>query len=137
MSLVVQKFGGSSVANAERIHRAAGRASAARRAGKRVIVVVSAMGDETDRLIDLAHQITPSPSRREMDQLLATGEQVSIALMAMAIHHAGCDATSLTGGHIALRPNPAVRRAPLREIARRLPVPRLHHDRLIAIPPGL
>src|SRR5262249_36828964 len=125
MSLVVQKFGGSSVANAERIHRAAGRASAARRAGKRVIVVVSAMGDETDRLVDLAHQIPPSPSRREMDQLLATGEQVSIALMAMAIHHAGYDATSLTGGQIALRTNRAFGRARIREIAQRERIDRL------------
>jgi len=117
--LVVQKFGGSSVANAERIHRAAARAVAAHRAGQRVVVVVSAMGDETDRLIDLANQITPNPSRREMDQLLSTGEQVSIALMAMAIHHGNCEATSLTGAQIALRTDRAFGRARIREIAQR------------------
>jgi aspartate kinase len=125
MTLIVQKFGGSSVANAERIHRAAGRAVAARRAGQRVVVVVSAMGDETDRLIELAHQITPNPSRRELDQLLATGEQVSIALMAMAIHRAGCEATSLTGAQIALRTNRAFGRARIREIAQRERIDRL------------
>lgn len=119
MSLVVQKFGGSSVANAERIHRAARRAIAAQSAGKRVIVVVSAMGDETDRLLELARQINENPSRRELDQLLATGEQVSIALMAMAIHQAGREATSLTGGQIAMRTNRAFGRARIREIAQR------------------
>ncbi len=119
MSLVVQKFGGSSVANAERIHRAARRAIVAQEAGKRVIVVVSAMGDETDRLLELARQINANPSRRELDQLLATGEQVSIALMAMAIHQAGREATSLTGGQIEMRTNRAFGRARIREIAQR------------------
>lgn len=118
MTLIVQKFGGSSVANAERIHRAAGRAIAAQEAGSRVVVVVSAMGDETDRLIDLAYQVTPTPSRRELDQLLATGEQQSIALMAMAIHHAGHEATSLTAGQIGLRTDRAFGKARIRDVSR-------------------
>src|SRR5262249_15418750 len=136
MTLVVQKFGGTSVSNAERIHRAAGRAVAARRSGERVVAVVSAMGDETDRLLDLAYQITPQPSRRELDQLLATGEQQSIALMAMAIHHAGCDATSLTGAQIALRTDRAFGRARIREIAQRDRIDRLLESGQIVIVAG-
>ncbi|MCK6455825.1 MAG: aspartate kinase [Phycisphaerae bacterium] len=119
MALVVQKFGGSSVADAARIHRAAARAIRARQAGHRVIVVVSAMGDETDRLINLAFQITPRPSRRELDQLLSTGEQVSIALMAMAIHHAGVPAVSLTGGQIGLRTDRTYGRARILGVTQR------------------
>ena len=90
MGLIVQKFGGTSVANAERIHLAARRAIAAKEKGNQVVVVVSAMGDTTDNLIDLAKQVCSfggcdkHPPKREMDQLLATGEQVTIALMAMA-----------------------------------------------------
>jgi aspartate kinase len=119
MILVVQKFGGSSVADADGFHRAAARAVRERQQGRAVIVVVSAMGETTDRLVELARQITPSPSRREMDQLLATGEQVSIALMAMAIHHADHDATSLTGGQIGLRTDRRFGRARIREITQR------------------
>ncbi len=91
MGLIVQKFGGSSLADAEKIHRAASRAVAAKERGNQVVVVVSAMGDTTDNLIDLAEQVCKhqgnviAAPKREMDQLLATGEQVTIALMAMAI----------------------------------------------------
>src|SRR5690349_24889831 len=108
MGLIVQKFGGTSVADAERIHRAARRAIAARERGNQVVVVVSAMGDTTDDLIELARQVCSfggcdkSPPKREMDQLLATGEQVTIALMAMAIHAQGHEAISFTGGQIGL-----------------------------------
>jgi aspartate kinase len=108
MGLIVQKFGGSSVANAEKIHKAATRAIAAKEAGNQVVVVVSAMGDTTDDLIDLAKQVCSyggcdkHPPKREMDQLLATGEQVTIALMAMAIHAQGHDSISFTGGQIGL-----------------------------------
>jgi aspartate kinase len=119
MGLIVQKFGGSSLADAEKIHRAAGRAIAARLEGNQVVVVLSAMGKTTDGLVDLAYQITDRPSRREMDQLLATGEQVSIALMAMAIHHAGHDAISLTGGQVGLRTDRVFGRARIREITQR------------------
>jgi aspartate kinase len=102
MSLIVQKFGGTSVADAAKIHRAAGRAIAAKNKGNQVCVVVSAMGDSTDDLIKLAEQICSNPPKREMDQLLATGEQVTIALMAMAIHAQGHEAISFTGGQIGL-----------------------------------
>lgn len=136
MSLVVQKFGGSSVADAARIHRAAGRAVAARQAGHDVLVVVSAMGDETDRLLDLAGQITPTPSRRELDQLLSTGEQVSIALMAMAMHHAGAKATSLTGGQIGLRTDRAFGKARIRDVTQRSRIEALLADGQIVIVAG-
>lgn len=97
MKLVVQKFGGSSVANADRMRRCAQRAVAAKQRGDRVVVVVSAMGDTTDDLLELAAKVTETPSRREIDQLLATGEQVSSALMAMTLQALGHDAISMTG----------------------------------------
>ena len=102
MSLIVQKYGGSSVANAGRIQRVAARICRAKRAGHRLVVVVSALGDTTDELIALAHQITPHPNGREMDMLLATGEQVSVALLAMAIHRHGVKAVSFTGPQVGI-----------------------------------
>ncbi|HZB51286.1 MAG TPA: aspartate kinase, partial [Mycobacteriales bacterium] len=97
MGLVVQKYGGSSVADAERIKRVAERIVATRRAGHDVVVAVSAMGDSTDELLDLARQVTPLPPGRELDMLLTAGERISMALLAMAIHSAGVDARSFTG----------------------------------------
>ncbi|MDD4888952.1 MAG: aspartate kinase [Phycisphaerae bacterium] len=102
MSLIVQKFGGTSVADAERIARCAGRAVRAKESGKQVVVVVSARGHRTDELIDLAKSVCDNPPPREMSMLLATGEQESIALMAMAIHQLGHEAVSQTGGQIGL-----------------------------------
>jgi aspartate kinase len=102
MGIIVQKFGGTSVQDAERINRAARRAIKAKLAGNKVVVVVSAMGQTTDVLVDLAKQITDSPSKREMDMLLSTGEQVSIALMAMAMQKMGHDAISMTGIQVGL-----------------------------------
>ncbi len=102
MSLIVQKFGGSSVATAERILRAARRAIQAKMAGNQVIVVVSARGDTTDELIELAKEITENPPAREMDMLLATGEQISIALLAMAIQSLGEQAVSFTGAQVGI-----------------------------------
>ncbi len=102
MPLVVQKFGGSSVATAERIMAAARRVLRAKQAGNHVIVVVSARGDTTDELIDLAREISEHPPAREMDMLLSTGEQVSIALMAMAIQALGQPAISFTGAQIGI-----------------------------------
>jgi aspartate kinase len=100
--LVVQKFGGSSVATAERIMAAARRAIRAKKAGYQVIVVVSARGDTTDELIELAREICEQPPAREMDMLLSTGEQISIALMAMAIQSLGEPAISFTGAQIGI-----------------------------------
>ncbi|NOX59937.1 MAG: aspartate kinase [Planctomycetes bacterium] len=102
MALIVQKFGGTSVADADKIHRAARRAIRAKLDGNNVVLAVSAMGKTTDHLIALAREITPQPPRREMDMLLTTGEQVSIALMAMAIQSVGHEAISLTGGQLGL-----------------------------------
>ncbi|HOW59642.1 MAG TPA: aspartate kinase [Candidatus Omnitrophota bacterium] len=102
MSLIVQKYGGSSVANAEKILRVAQRVIKRKKAGNKVVVVVSAMGDMTDDLIDLSKQINPDPQEREMDMLLATGEQVSIALLAMAIHKLGHEAVSFTGPQVGI-----------------------------------
>ena len=97
MALIVQKYGGSSVADAASIKRVAKRVAEAKRAGHDVVVVVSAMGDTTDELIDLAKQVTPLPPRREMDILLTAGERISMSLLAMAIHNLGVDAKSFTG----------------------------------------
>jgi aspartate kinase len=102
LRLVVQKFGGTSVATAERIMAAARRAIRAKQAGAQVIVVVSARGDTTDELIELAREITEQPPAREMDMLLATGEQISIALLAMAIATLGERAISFTGAQIGI-----------------------------------
>ena len=102
MPIIVQKFGGSSVADSQKILAAARKAIRAQRQGNQVVVVVSAMGDNTDLLIDLARQITDQPPAREMDMLLSTGEQVSVALMAMAIHSLGHKAISLTGAQIGI-----------------------------------
>jgi len=97
MSLIVQKFGGSSVADAEGMKRVAARIVATKKAGNDVVVVVSAMGDTTDELIDLAKQITPMPTGRELDMLLTSGERISMALLAMAIGNLGHEARSFTG----------------------------------------
>jgi aspartate kinase len=97
VALVVQKYGGSSVATAERIKRVAERIVAARKAGDDVVVVVSAMGDTTDELLDLANQVSPLPPGRELDMLLTAGERISMALLAMAIHNLGYEARSYTG----------------------------------------
>ncbi len=103
MGVIVQKFGGSSLATAEKIRRAASRAIAAKGQGHDVVMVVSARGDTTDELVEMAREITDRPTAREMDQLLSTGEQISIALMAMAIHAAGHKAISFTGGQVGLK----------------------------------
>src|SRR6266567_4661293 len=97
VSLVVQKYGGSSVADAESIKRVAKRIVAAKRAGNEVVVVVSAMGDTTDELIDLAQQVSPLPEGRELDMLLTSGERISMALLAMAIGNLGYEGRSFTG----------------------------------------
>lgn len=102
MPLVVQKFGGTSVANAERIMAAARRAIRARQAGNQVVVVVSARGDTTDDLIDLAKEVSENPHAREMDMLLATGEQISIALVTMAVQELGAPAISFTGAQVGI-----------------------------------
>jgi len=100
--LIVQKFGGSSVANVERIQNVARRIVNYKRKGNGLVVVVSAMGDTTDEIIDLANKITDNPPEREMDMLLSTGEQISVALLAMAIDKLGEQAISFTGGQVGI-----------------------------------
>jgi len=101
-NIIVQKYGGSSVADIKRISRVAKRIVKYRRKGHDLVVVVSALGDTTDDLLKLAHKITHSPSEREMDMLISTGEQISVALLAMAIHKLGYEAISFTGAQVGI-----------------------------------
>ena len=117
MSLVVQKFGGTSVADCEKIVAASRKAVRAQQQGNQVVVVVSAMGKNTDMLVDLAGQISSRPPAREMDMLLSTGEQVSVALMAMAIDSLGHKAVSLTGAQIGIRTDSTHTKARIIEIS--------------------
>ncbi|MDD5128326.1 MAG: aspartate kinase [Candidatus Omnitrophica bacterium] len=100
--LVVQKYGGSSVANVERIQKVAQRVVSYQKKGYGLVVVVSALGDTTDELVELADKINSDPSEREMDMLLSTGEQISVALLAMAIHKLGAQAISFTGAQVGI-----------------------------------
>lgn len=119
MSLIVQKYGGTSIGSVERIGRVAKRIRATRRSGNDVVVVVSAMSGETDRLIELAGAITPSPPPRELDVLLATGEQVTIALLSMALEAVGCSARSYTGGQARILTDSAHNKARITEVGHR------------------
>jgi aspartate kinase len=102
VALIVQKYGGTSVGSIERIHRVADRVSRTLQAGYRTVVVLSAMSGETDRLIKLAQQVTPTPDEREMDLLLSTGERVTIALLAMELRGRGVNARSYTGRQVGI-----------------------------------
>lgn len=139
MGLIVQKFGGTSVADAPRIHRAARRAVAAKEAGNQVVVVVSAMGDTTDDLLELAKQVCTYegkeavPPKREMDQLLVTGEQVTIALMAMALHAQGHEAISFTGGQIGLVTDDAFSKARIQSINKQRIFEQLDKGRIVIV----
>lgn len=106
MALVVAKFGGSSVATPERIKHIASRLVRRHNAGNQVVCVVSAMGDNTDHLLDLAHSVNPNPPAREMDMLLSTGEQVSVAVLAMAVQALGVPAVSHTGAQMGIVTDP-------------------------------
>ncbi len=116
MSLIVQKFGGTSVGSTERIAAVASRIKRTREEGHDVVVVVSAMSGETDRLIRFAREIDPDPSPRELDVLLATGEQVTIALLSMSLLRLGCDARSYTGGQVLIRTDTAHTKARITRI---------------------
>ena len=116
MGLIVQKFGGSSVANAEKVFNVASRVIDAYNEGNKVIVVVSAQGDTTDDLIEKAKEINPSPSKREMDMLLSTGEQISISLLAMAIEKLGYPVVSLTGWQIGMKTDSSYGQARIKKI---------------------
>ena len=117
MPLIVQKFGGTSVANSEKILAAARKAVRAHQQGNQVVMVVSAMGKNTDTLIKLSKEINEKPPAREMDMLLSTGEQVSVALMAMAIDSMGFKAVSLTGGQIGIKTDSSHTKARIHSIS--------------------
>lgn len=102
MQIIVQKFGGTSVADTERIKNVARRVSETRKKGDHVVVVISALGDTTDRLVKLAREISDAPREREMDMLLSTGEQISVALLSMAMHELGYEAISFTGAQVGI-----------------------------------
>ena len=137
MGIVVQKFGGTSVATAERIHKAAQKVVAAKQAGNQVVVVVSAMGHTTDELIALAKQVwgnnPAQPPKREMDQLLATGEQVTIALIAMALHAQGHEAISFTGGQIGLITDENFSKARVKEIDKQRIIAELNKGKIVIV----
>ena len=135
MPLIVQKFGGSSVADAEKILAAARKAIRTQQQGNQVVMVVSAMGDTTDDLIDLANKVCERPPAREMDMLLSTGEQVSVALMAMAIHSLGAKAVSLTGAQIGIKTDATHTKARIKSISTDR-VQRLLNDGNIVIAAG-
>ncbi|MHB0889547.1 aspartate kinase [Acidithiobacillus sp.] len=117
MALIVQKFGGTSVGSVERIREVAKRAIRTRQEGHQVVVVVSAMSGETDRLLQLGHAVSPQPAEREMDALLSTGEQVTIALLAMALEGLGQKAVSYTGGQVPILTDTAHTKARIQHIA--------------------
>lgn len=111
MEILVQKYGGSSLASADRIRAVAQRVVASRESGRPIVVVVSAMGDTTDDLIELAQQLAEEPDDRELDLLLSTGETISCTLMAMTLRHMGYEAISLTGAQAGIRTDSSYRRA--------------------------
>ncbi len=137
MGIVVQKFGGTSVADGERIHRAARKVIATKNAGNRVVVVVSAMGHATDELIALAKTVwgdrPGQPPKREMDQLLATGEQVTIALIAMALHAQGHEAISFTGGQIGLITDENFSKARVKDINKKRILDELDEGKIVIV----
>src|SRR3954463_1851362 len=116
MSTVVQKYGGSSVADVEKIRRGARKVKEKRDQGHQVVVVVSAMGDTTDELLALAKQVSPDPHRRELDMLLTCGERICMALLSMALHELGAEAISFTGSQSGIITNDAHAQARIVEV---------------------
>ncbi len=133
MALIVQKFGGTSVGSPEKIKAVAQRVLGYCREGHRMVVVLSAMSGETDRLVALAHEIQKIPNRREMDMLLATGEQVTVSLFAMAVKEAGYDAVSLLGDQVAIHTDASHTKARIRSIDTRLIKEHLDKGRVVTI----
>ncbi len=133
MALIVQKYGGSSVVDAERIKSVARRVAATRDEGNRVVVVVSAMGDTTDELVNLAYQVTEQPSERELDVLLSTGELVSSTLLAMVLHGMGYDAISLTGAQAGIRTDATYSRARILKVESRRVVKELEKGNIVIV----
>ena len=133
MALIVQKFGGTSVGSTDKIMAVAQRVLASHRQGHRMVVVLSAMSGETDRLIGLAQAVQPIPDPRELDMLLATGEQVSVALFAMAVKAAGGEAVSLLGDQVAIHTDPMHTRARIDSIDTACIQGHLNRGRIVTI----
>ena len=133
MALIVQKFGGSSVKDRDRIFNVARIVANTHNAGNDVVVVVSAQGDTTDDLIEKAAEITHNPSAREMDMLLATGEQISISLLAMALNELGCHATSLTGWQAGFRTDRAYTKARITRLETERISSELERNRVVVV----
>src|SRR4030042_4148056 len=131
MGLIVQKYGGSSVANAEKIKNVARRIAATKSSGNEVVVVVSAMGDTTDELIELARQVNPKPEERELDVLLSTGEIVSSTLLAMALHSLGCKAVSLSGFQAGIKTDTTYSKARILHVEPRRVIEALEKDSVV------
>ncbi len=133
MALIVQKYGGSSVADAEKIKNVAGRIARTREEGNRVVVVVSAMGKTTDNLIELAYRISERPDNRELDVLLSTGETVSSTLLAMALHSMGCQAISLSGAQAGIRTDAVYSRARILKVDSRRVLNELEKGNIVIV----
>jgi len=133
MALIVQKYGGTSVANAERIKNVARRIAAAKEKGAQIVVVVSAMGDTTDELIELAYQVSEQPSGRELDVLLSTGEIVSSTLLAMALRDMGYEAISLSGAQAGIRTDSAYSRARILKVESKRVVKELEKGKIVIV----
>jgi len=133
MALIVQKYGGSSVANAERIKSVAQRIARTKDEGNQVVVVVSAMGDTTDELIQLAYHVSEKPDSRELDVLLSTGEVVASTLLAMALHGMGYPAISLTGAQAGIRTDSAYSRARILKVESKRVVKELEKGNIVIV----
>ena len=133
MALIVQKYGGTSVADAERIKNVARRITAAKDKGDQIVVVVSAMGDTTDELIELAYQVSEQPSGRELDVLLSTGEIVSSTLLAMALRNMGYEAISLSGAQAGIRTDSAYSRARILKVESQRVVKELEKGKIVIV----
>ena len=133
MALVVQKYGGTSVGDTERIKNVASRVLKTKKQGHQVVVVVSAMAGETDKLIRLAQQVTPTPDERELDVLVSTGEQVSIALLAIALKDMGCDAKSYLGFQIKIATDSAFGKARITGIESEKMLEDLRNGRVVVV----
>ncbi|HMP76221.1 MAG TPA: aspartate kinase [Kiritimatiellia bacterium] len=133
MGLIVQKYGGSSVADVDCMRRVAQRILKTRDAGNQVVVVVSAMGDTTDDLIDLAKKINPEPDEREMDALMATGEQISSTVLTMALHHLGAEAVSMTGPQAGIFTDGVHTKAKIRALKPKRLLAQLKKNRIVVV----
>ncbi len=131
--IIVQKYGGTSVSDVDRIQNVAKRVAKTKNEGYDVVVIVSALGDTTDELIELAHRITSTPSERELDMLVSTGEQVSSALLAMAIHKLGIDAISFTGSQVGIITDNAFTKARIVDINAKRIVDELGNGKIVIV----